>query len=634
MAASSAVIGAGGLGMARRGACSAPTAKAEGGKSERYEATVPDTLDLAERARLAINGLSGVAECEKASGETIQTAHLDHNPPYMNLRRNGPCLQKPVHALPLLRAMSGSSQNADIEEKMVEAITRDIDAEGLWWLKVEGRPWRWEQKEDQLWPCPQGRLTVALLDRYRFDADHRWLTLAERLAKGLAKIALRKGERAWYHGVYARNSPQGHTVVEPDRCDNGSMGQPLWGLSRWYAISGDKQTLELADSLARFYMKPANWGSTGPEMLVGAEHGHWQGHFHERTFGVKGLLAYALVRNDARILRFVQQFYEYARCFGIARMGFFPAVLRPLPAPAGQKEVGIYMAADGSAPQCSEGCATADMIWLAANLSKAGVGDYWDDVDQYVRNDLVERQMLRRDLLEAMSATGPTHKTDPRMETDERVIERNMGGFLGGGDPTWSYGWWTMCCNANQSVALHDVWDSILTHDNGTVNVNLLLNRASAWLDVDSHLPYEGKVVLKNKMARRVCLRKPLWADKAAMRCQVNGQMINPYWAGNHLLVTGLTANEKITVEFPMVDTVETYTLPSYPDRYTLYMRGNTLVDISPRPSRPIHLKHVSDDGAIFEIRTGYPIYLRDELKIGRQAPMKRLERFVCSASE
>ena len=613
----------------------------------RYEATVPDTLDLAERAGLAVNGLTGAAECERAFCETIQTAHLDHNPPYMNLKWNGPCLQKPVHALPLLRVMSGSDQNADHDIRMLEAITRDIDEDGLWWLKVENRPWRQETfKEDQMWPCPQGRLMVALLDWYQVDRNDRWLQVVERLANGLNKIALRNEDRAWVYNVYKRSgwdqdetpsadfmgaSASTREAKEPPRTSNGTIGLPLRGLSRWYAASGDEKALDLADRLARFYMKPTNWGSIGPEMLVGAEHGHWQGHFHERTFGVMGLLEYAIVRNDAKIIRFVQQFYEYARGFGIARMGYFPAILRSLEAPAGQKELGIYLAADGSAPQCSEGCATADMIWLAATLSKAGIGDYWDDVDQYVRNDLVEHQILRRDLIEAMVAAGPTHEIDPRMETTERVIERNMGGFLGGGDPTWIYGWWTMCCNANAAYALYVAWDSIISCEHSVAQVNLLLNRASPWLDVDSYLPYEGKAVLRNKTASAVYVRVPQWVDKTAVRCQVNEQPISPHWVGNKLAVTGVAAKDIITLEFPMVETTETYTLPSYPDPYTLSMKGNTLVDISPRTERPIHVKHGSDDGAIFEIGTGYPIYLRDHYK-GDKAPMVETTRYVSSS--
>jgi hypothetical protein len=81
-----------------------------------------------------------------------------------------------------------------------------------------------------------------------------------------------------------------------------------------------------------------------------------------------------------------------------------------------------------------------------------------------------------------------------------------------------------------------------------------------------------------------------------------------------------------------MVETTETYTLPSYPDRYTLSMKGNTVVDISPRPERPIHVKHGSDDGAIFAIGTGYPIYLRDHYKGEKKAPMVETTRYVSSS--
>ena len=611
--------------------------------SERYCAEVPDTLDLAERAALAINALTGAAD-ERFFHETCQCSHLDRNPPYMNWGVNGPCLQKPVHALPLMRAMSGSTQNADIDVEMVEAIARDIDADGLSWLKVENRPWRECYKEDQVWPVAQGRLMVALLDRHRLDHDAKWLTLVERLARGLVKIALRNEDRAWYHTAYTRNGWEGDSTPsaeiigasgnapahgEPQSESPYNIGLPLRGLARWYAVSGDKQALDLADRLARFYMKPSRWGSIGPEMLVAAEHGHWQGHFHTNTMGTMGLLEYAIVRGDALIMRFVQQFYEYARCFGIARIGFFPAVLRPLEAPAWSKELDVYLAADGSAPQCDEGCCVADMIWLAANLSRGGIGDYWDDVDQYTRNHLVEHQLLQRDLIEATAAAGQAHKLDPRMETDDRVIERNIGAFASGSDPTWLYGWWTMCCTGNCAVALHDAWDSILSHENGAVEVNLLLNRASPWLDVESYLPYEGKVVLKNKAARAVYVRKPLWVDKAAIRCQVDGKAFDPHWVGNYLAVTELAGKEIVSVDFPIVETTETYTLPTYPDPYTLRMRGNTVVDISPRPAKPAYVKMSSDDGHAFEVNKGYPIYLRDHLKTGRQAPMKTVERYV-----
>ena len=39
--------------------------------------------------------------------------------------------------------MSGSRVNADVDAKMLESVTRDIEGDGLWWLqKLEDRPWR------------------------------------------------------------------------------------------------------------------------------------------------------------------------------------------------------------------------------------------------------------------------------------------------------------------------------------------------------------------------------------------------------------------------------------------------------------------------------------------------------------
>jgi hypothetical protein len=55
-----------------------------------------------------------------------------------------------------------------------------------------------------------------------------------------------------------------------------------------------------------------------------------------------------------------------------------------------------------------------DMVNLAIKLSDAEVGGYWEDVDQYVRNDLAEVQLLRRDLLEAISEAAQKLRTSTR----------------------------------------------------------------------------------------------------------------------------------------------------------------------------------------------------------------------------
>jgi hypothetical protein len=636
--AGSAAAAVGGIGLSG----SDKTEHASSGST--YEAEIPDTLDLAERGAFAVNALTGTA-CPEHGFETYHGGHFDHRPPYLSLRTNGPCMQKPVHALPMMRVMSGSTLDQDYDLKMMEAITRDIDEKGLWWLKVEGRPWRAMYKEDFVNVSASGRFMVALGDWYRYDHNSDWLRILERMAHGLPGIAVEQGGHTMFLDNYGRSGAKRRG--NPQIYTNGLA---LRGFTRWYAVSGDKAALNIVAALARYmqnppleargpHAKPEKIGGemvpssmTGtwkpdedPTMVASAEHAHWQGHFHSHTMGMIGLAEYANQVNDAQAKRFVADFYEYARNFGIARIGFFPAVVLPL----SQLYVGQVSGFVKGMPD--EGCAIADMTLLAILLSDGGVGDYWDDVDQYVRNHLIEHQILRRDLLEETVAAGPQHKLDRRMETDDRVIERQLGAFISIADPTQSYAWWTMCCLGNCSVALYKAWESIVRYDGGVAQVNLLLNRASAALDVDSYLPYEGKVVLKNRTAQKAYVRMPAWVDKSAVRCRINERPLAPHWLNRYLIVEGLAPQDVVAIEFPVADTTEEHLEPAFEIQYACRFRGNTLLDITPRATRPVRTHDMSDDGSVFDVNKGYPLYLREPYK-GTSAPTKKVQRFISPA--
>ena len=60
----------------------------------------------------------------------------------------------------------------------------------------------------------------------------------------------------------------------------------------------------------------------------------------------------------------------------------------------------------------------------------------------------------------------------------------------------------------------------------GCLRVNLLLNRASTWVDVHSGLPHQGRVDLKIKSpCQTVLVRLPEWvpldSDKVVCKCAV-----------------------------------------------------------------------------------------------------------------
>ena len=186
-------------------------------------------------------------------------------------------------------------------------------------------------------------------------------------------------------------------------------------------------------------------------------------------------------------------------------------------------------------PSC-ECCTVVDMIALAVNLSVAGAGDYWDDVDRWVRNDFAEQQLTSVDWIYRMASTLPP-KPVARNETAERAPERNVGAFAG-----WSTGneWGRSimhCCTGNSTRTLYYVWEHMLEDkDQDELRVNLLLNRASRWVDIYSYIPYEGRVDLKIKQdCRSLWLRAPEWlgAQSPEIMCTVNGTARPLRWEGS-----------------------------------------------------------------------------------------------------
>ena len=586
------------------------------GTSDRYRDNVPDTVDLASRAQLAINGLIGTADPEHKY-ETYHTANFNVHPPYMNHVGNDDCGPKALEALSLMRVMSGSEQDMDVQDRMFARPVADIE-DGLWWINREDRPWVSRRlEEDVADVMGQSRLMLALMAQYQWDPNPESWGQLENMASALRRIAIDEVDYAYYPSQrYYRSGWK--TVVPVERTGSYPQGNALRALSRWYGMSGDEPALELAKKLARTLLSPSRWVPTAePKMVVSAEHGHWSGHLHSTTAAMMGLLEYAIVTNDAQTKRFVREFYEYTRAYGIARIGFFPAV------------VGDYGSGGSGVPQNMEcGCNIGDMIYLAVRLTESGVGEYWEDVDQYVRNQLIESQFTNAELLREMSEAGPEHTILPGGSmTDQKVIERNLGNFSSGGDPTLLYGVWTMCCVGNGPIGMYYAWKSIVSGHADMAQVNLLLNRASPWLDVDSYLPYEGKVVLKIKACRRTHVRVPMWVNKKAVRYSVNSAEIPAVWLGNYLVVDGLAPGDRISIRFPTVEATESHTIPDYGHTYTCRFRGNTLVDISPRPERA-WAEIGQDDGIKSPVAKGYPIYLRDHYREDG-ASMKETTRYV-----
>ena len=606
----------------------------------RYRAVVPDTLDLAKRAELGINGIGGTIDPALRYMMFFLVRYASKTP-YMTHHSADPtCDPKFAESFPMLRLMCGSDRYVDVEAGQFAELLSRID-DGLYWNRYDpARPWRLAhynlnlkasdvpKDEDVSNVVGDGRMLRALVTRRELERDSRWDAPIRQMVQALTRIAVQRGDYSYYPDGgfgesfnYPRSGWQNTDEAKGEvEGTEGSVvcyhGHQIQGLARWYSLSGDTEALELAARLTRYCMLPKFWGGLpdpdrkegphaarlpDPVCVAGQEEGHWYSHFHARAIALRGMLEYSRVADDWRVLEFVRRAYEYTLTFGIPRMGW----------------INTYPAKDN----LCEGCALGDLVALGIRLSDARIGDYWDDVDAVVRNQLVEQQLVRADLLERVAeASAPRDPRQssryPNQEVREKVIERSLGNFAGQSSPTSVPKTWVMqCCTGNATQGLYYAWEGILREEGDTTQVNLLLNRAAKSLDVDSYLPFEGKVILHNKGARRILARIPSWVEKKSLRTSVSGNPRPAIWAGNYLCVDDLRPGDRITVEFSNPETTSRYTANSQTKAeatYTCNFRGSTLVGISPRDDAP----------------TSYPLYQRDPLEKD-QAPMKEIARFV-----
>jgi hypothetical protein len=232
-------------------------------------------------------------------------------------------------------------------------------------------------------------------------------------------------------------------------------------------------------------------------------------------------------------------------------------------------------------------------------LSDAGLGNYWDQVDAIIRNQLIEQQYCDLEQMRKIANGSPA----------TQHLEDYLGGFASGspvGKPREIYG----CCSANTPMGLYYAWHGTTRFQDGIATVNLFLNRASSWMDINSYLPYEGKVEILNKQAKTALVRIPMWVEIPKVKSFVDGKPSRPVETGHYLVFDGLRKGTVIRVEFPNPEFRERYWLAG--TSYEATFRGSTVVDIKPGLKDPTFL----------------PLYQREQYK-ATKAPLHKTKRFI-----
>jgi hypothetical protein len=572
----------------------------------RYEDSVPDTLDIAERAGLGVHLLTSITD-PHADDEIYWLVDFSRNPPVMLHDFNDwvTNCEGLMEALPLLRQATGSSLNDQVDRAWMTSLLRSIGPDGLVYLPMKGRPWSrinapvtylqpvWAVSGRKLnignssiaqiaTPVTCERMISAMTIYYLRDGNPMWKLAIERMIQRLSSFAVAQEDYAWMPaGSVEPNARYGSGPMPVGFMAEETSARLIQGLAQYYKVTGYEPARELAARLTRYIRYHAQYYQPDGPPLVGPDEREWfkaynianvlnGGHGHAHGVGLVSILEYAAVIDDKDTLAFVRSSYEWMRANGCSQVGFFPEIFVP------------------AYDRC-EADTIADMITMALKLSVAGAGDYWDDADRWARNHFAESQMTDAAWVHRLAEHSPAKAVAPN-ETADHVAERNVGAFAG-----WSTGndWVVQspmhtysiqhCCSGNSCRTLYYLWQHMLSFDKGLLHVNLLLNRASQWCDVHSYIPYEGRVDLKLKTnCEHTLVRLPEWISNGShdVACEVNGKQRRVQWQGRYIDGGRGGAGDTMTMRFPIGEQVVHATIGNV--EYKLEIRGNTVISIDP----------------------------------------------------
>ncbi len=528
-------------------------------------AQTPDTLDLVERARYAINAITRSTNPESEYAVYF-TGVLHRNPP--TLSGEIPLYGKFMEGLAFMRIMTSGDSGASTQSK---DFNRHVDRV---WRDAFLR--RLNEQKPVLTGPEGGRQLAWLAIQYRQTKDSMWKELGEAAIQRALNAAVHQDDYCYF--------PHDAEGTMPTSWAATYQGWTLQGVTQFYMATESEAALELAGKLARYLKDHAGVFDTNGRFLARHDESIPLSppsrlgpalHFHHNGNAMEALTEYAWASGEPEFGKFVKKCYEYARSLSDSSplIGFFQEYIDDWPDHRGVIDC--------------ETCCVVDMLLTALWMTKAGVGDYWDDIDRYLRNQFAEMQMTSSDWLTRMNE-GLPYQPAGEGEIAMGSPDRWVGTFAGwatandffaiGAGPGIMH-----CCTGNGSRALYYLWENMLEFNEGELRLHLLLNRKSPWAEVRSYVPYQGKVELKVKEAcENIVVRAPEWVKSSSdpLSCQVNGSPRNLSWNGRYVNIGKASPGDTVELTFPISERTVEETVGGV--NHTLVIRGNNVISISP----------------------------------------------------
>ena len=305
-------------------------------RGERYEAFVPDTIDWQERAGLAIHALTSATDPD-ADHETWWRVVMHGDRPIMLHDNNDQVQNEMQQSLVLLRMMTGSDSNEQVDVDWMSMLLHMQGPDGLLYYPVRGRPWQrlgvdgaqyggLPEGDHATGPYNNGEILGAVALYYLRSGNRVWKDLGVGVVDGLARLGVDRGDYVFYpKGMYGLGEISDQAAPIPAHSyRNMALGWMAQGVLRFARASGHEPALNLGTKLLNFvrrhagmYAGDGNWLPDNPRQSTST-------HFHAHTYPLVGMLEQAVLTGDRDLMDFVNTGYEYGKAHGETITGFFP----------------------------------------------------------------------------------------------------------------------------------------------------------------------------------------------------------------------------------------------------------------------------------------------------------------------
>ncbi len=357
------------------------------------------------------------------------------------------------------------------------------------------------------------------------------------LIRGMRSLVTERKVRTFWSGDYIETEPiyefpndvylkdggfdlTRHTGRGEQAIRNALM---LPALVRRWELKKDETALDLAVGLANYVLGPSRYFNWKMEFF---------GHVHSAAWFAYGLVYLGRLTENNNYIEKGKAIYDYIRSLS-SSFGWVPEYAQWHPI---------------TEEHC-ETCCVRDMIICARELTKCGYDEYWNDVNLFARNMLMENQVRYTGYV-TVDNTLPDGNGITYRDIDKRMI----GGFTGGSEPNSislnRFRSIAGCCVGTAPTALKTVWDSAITEENGVYTVNVPCNKETDAISLTSELPNRGKITVTAKKDCKAAFRLYEWMGKAPV-LSVNGVEFKADLCGGTAKAE-LKAGDVFELSFPM----------------------------------------------------------------------------------